>query len=711
MVARRTSRSERWVAAAGSLLALAVVVGPAQGSPCDGPVAQPVRVLPVGAIPDDVREAPPPAPVTTPPPPTTPPSDPAPTPPPATPPTPTPPTDTPPDEPPPPPATTPTDTPPTPTPPTPTPPTETPSEPAPPAETPSEPKAPPPSTPTPRVERTAPPTTSPTRVGPGDDGGERARRAPARDATAWEVWWAVHRFEFLTPADHRAEVTGDATPAVPEATRVAVRARLLDLAREAGCYRLRGAAVAAALRLSTPAEAADLEAMVKHGLTTHNLVHAMHVGNALSYAAATPLVPMLHRVAKDPAVESHVRGLVALAMPTLYPEAADGLLVELLEADAGREAPFDEAVLLALGATRDAAGAAALERVVRDLDRPAAHRATALTSLARRGLDVRAIATRMLDDRRVEVRRAAAQALGVLPWAVPAADGAARPVRDADASEALEKLLERLVAERAEALEAPAREACVRLGRVLLHERDRSVRAAAALSLGRIARATGNGVAVRLLLAEVRRDGDLREHAMLALAVADAPEAVPLFQRALLDGRAAATTRAAAATALGLAGATQGVDLLRRTLADDPNPQVRGYAAVALGMLHDLASAPLVRRQFDTTANVEARGQLAIALGLFGRRDDATALAARLAKGGDPGTLWNLVEALRLAARTHPVDALLAVAEDPDADAAPEAVRALASVLAPNDGGKADRVKSFDHLHAEEYLLGYVIDP
>ncbi|MFO0934267.1 MAG: hypothetical protein U1E39_16395 [Planctomycetota bacterium] len=701
MRGRTTSWLGTWLAPASGLVAVILGVAPASGSPCDGPVGRSRTVLPVGAIPENLREPADPAPVSDPPP--TKPAEPAPeTPPPTTP-----------EEPPAPAPETPTE-PPTP-PPTATPPATTPpAEPPPTDTTPTEPPATPPA-PTPpappRVARATPPTTAPNRAAPGDDAGERGRRAPARDDSAWEVWWAVHRFEFLAPADHRAELTGDAAPAVPEAKRAEVRARLLDLAREAGCYRLRGAAVAAALRLATPAEAADMEPMIRHGLTTHNLVHAMHVGNALSYASATPLVPMLHRLAKDASVESHVRGLVALAMPTLYPEAADGLLVELLRADDGREPPFDEAVLLALGATRDAAGAAALERVVRDLDRPAAHRATALTSLARRGLDVRAIAFEMLDDRRVEVRRAAAQALGVLPWAVPPADGAARAPRDRETSEALEKMLERLQGERLAALEAPVREACVRLGRVLLRERDRSVRAAAAVSLGRIARAADAGVAVRLLLAEVRRDGDLREHAMLALAIANAPEAVPVFQRALLDGRAAATTRAAAAIALGLAGATQGIDLLRRTLADDPNPQVRGYAAVALGMLRDAASAPLARRQFDTTANVEARGQFGIALGLLGRRDDATALADRLGRGGSAATLWNLVEAIRLAARTHPVDALLAIAEDPDTDAAPEAVRALAAILAPNDGGKPDRVKSFDHLHAEEYLLGYVIDP
>ncbi|MBL9087152.1 MAG: hypothetical protein JNM10_08405 [Planctomycetia bacterium] len=672
-----------------SLLAVAGFVAPAAGSPCDGPVGRSRTVLPVGAIPENLRDPSDPPPPTEPPPTT--PADPAP-------------------ETTPPPPTTPED-PPAPAPETPT---EPPAEPPPaettPTETPATPPAPPPPAP-PRVARATPPSTAPNRAAPGDDTGERARRAPARDDAAWEVWWAVHRFEFLTPADHRAELTGDAEPTVPEAKRAEVRARLLDLAREAGCYRLRGAAVAAALRLATPTEAADMEAAVRHGLTTHNLVHAMHVGNALSYTSATPLVPMLHRIAKDASVESHVRGLVALAMPTLYPEAADGLLVELLRADQGREAPFTEAVLMSLGATRDAAGTAVLERTVRDLDRPAAHRATALTSLARRGLDVRAIATQMLDDRRVEVRRAAAQALGVLPWAAPAADAAARAPHDAEAAEALEKMLERLQDERTAALEVPVRETCVRLGRVLLRERDRSVRAAAAISLGRIARAAEAGVAVRLLLAEVRRDGDLREHAMLALAIARAPEAAPVFQRALVDPRAAATTRAAAAISLGLAGTGQATDLLRRALADDPNPQARGYAAVALGMLRDDASAPLVRSHFDRTANVEARGQFGIGLGLLGRRDDATALAARLAQGGSAATLWNLVEALRLAARTHPADALLALAEDPDTDAAPEAVRALAAILAPDDGGKPDRVKSFDHLHAEEYLLGYVIDP
>jgi HEAT repeat protein len=128
-------------------------------------------------------------------------------------------------------------------------------------------------------------------------------------------------------------------------------------------------------------------------------------------------------------------------------------------------------------------------------------------------------------------------------------------------------------------------------------------------------------------------------------------------------------------------------------------------------MLHDDASVRLVRHAFETTRNVEARSQLAVALGLFGRAEDAVTLADRMAKGGSTAVLWNLVEALRLAGRTQAVDRLLSIAEDPDTDAAPDAVRALAAILAPNDGGKPDRVKSFDHIHAEEYLLAYVIDP
>lgn len=609
-----------------------------------------------------------------------------------------------------------------PTPPSDPPPPTTPRSP----DTPTDPAARPPDPTTPTAPTT--PTTPVTPAGPttpdspsGRGAGAAAagdrRRSSGRDPIAWEVWWAVHRFEFLVPADHSAEWTPDsgAASTVPT-TRATMHARLLALSREAQDYGVRGAALAAAIRLATPDEVGEMGPAVREALRSHNLKIAMSVGNALSYSTSTPLVAAVHPVAKDKNLEAHVRGLVVLGLPGLWHDAADQALVEFLKDGTDDDAPFIEGVLMALGSTRGPTGAAALERVVADTTRSPAHRATALTSLARRGLDARDRLVAALSDRQVEVRRAAATGLGVLPWAAPAVDAtpvaALRQAGDVETAEALEAMLARLAEDRAMALrEGPARETCVRLGRVLLSEHDRSVRAAAAISLGRIARSAGATSAARILLADLARTRDLRQYELLALGISRDPLGIPACLAALRAEKSPPTTRAAAAIALGLAGVRPAVSALVGLLEDDPSPDVRGFAAVALGMVGEPSSLPAIRAAFSRVKSPDATSNLAIALGLFGDRRDAAMIAERLERGGSRRQLFNLVEALRLAGRTGPTAALAKVAEDSESDASTDAIRAIAGILAPNDGGKAARAPAFDHLSAEDYLLAYVVDP
>ena len=650
--------------AAAALALIALPIGTVRGSPC-GPIRPPGKSAygPIFPIPDTAR---PPSDATPPPPP-----DPAP----------------PPDP------TTPTDPPPPPSTPT------TPTEPAPPS---------------------APPTPAATPSAPATPDADRAdrtdRRKAAPDYVAWEVWWGVHRFEFLKPADHSAEITGEVGGPAYETTRRAVRPRLLELANSSQNYWLRGAALAAALRFSTPEQADTMGDAVRRALRSHNLELAMGVGNALSYASAASLIPAVHPIAADEIVEAHVRGLIALALPSLWHDAADGLLVKLLEKDSGSDAPFTEGLLMAFGSTHGPEGTVALERVVRDRSMASILRATALTSLARRGLESRSLLLASIEDSRVEVRRAAATGLGILPWATATPDAATlsalRRTGENESAEALEGLLERLGAERADALrDGPAREACLRLGRVLLRERDRSVRAAAAVSLGRIARAIDAPIAVGILLADLARTRDLREYDLLALGISHDARALPRCLAALRANDSAPTTRAAAAIALGLFGAEIAVTPLARVLADDASPEVRGYVAVSLGMLKSTSSLVAIRKGFDTSRNLDAVGQFAVSLGLFGETKDGDRLTARLARGGSPVLQFNLAEALRLLARPGPTKALLAIAEDSESDAGVQAARAIAAILAPNDGGKPERVKAFDHIGGEDYLLGYVVDP
>ncbi len=594
--------------------------------------------------------------------------------------------------------------------------------------TPTDPSTPPvppvtPATPTTPTTPSAPPApgspvTPQTPSAPGETSrGEPAeRRKPATDETAWEVWWGVHRFEFLKPADHSAERTGEDRGTAYEMTRKVVRPRLLELATASQDYRLRGAAVSAAVRIATPAEADAMGDLVRKSLRSHNLELGMGVGNALSYTSATPLIPAVHPVASDEIVEAHVRGLIALAIPVLWRDAADALLVQLLEKDSGSERAYTEGLLMAFGSTHGAEGTTALERIVRDGAVAPILRATALTALARRSLDARALLIASIDDARVEVRRAAATGLGILPWAVAPPDTATietlRRAGETESAEALEAMLTRLTSERTDALlDGPIRDACLRLGRILLNEHDRSVRAAAAISLGRIARASNSQSAVRILIADLARTRDLREYDLIALAMSRDPRALRHCLDALKKPGSQATTRAAAAVALGILGSPVAQGPLESMLTDDANPEVRGHAAVALGMLKDTSALRLIRHGFDTAGNVDAVGQFAIALGLFGDVRDGERLTTRLARGGSGLLQFNLAEALRLLGQVGTTKALLAIAENPESDAAPHATRALASILAPNDGGKPERARAFDHIGGEDYIVAYVIEP
>jgi HEAT repeat protein len=323
-----------------------------------------------------------------------------------------------------------------------------------------------------------------------------------------------------------------------------------------------------------------------------------------------------------------------------------------------------------------------------------------------------------LDDPRVEVRRAAATGLGILPWdrasgpKDPSAEAALAKATDPEAKKALEELLARMAEERADDLATPVRDVSNRLARVLIHDRDRSVRGAAAIALGRLARGTDAPLAVRILVADLAKaQPGVREHELLALAISRDPLAFEPCATNALSATAAPTTRAAAVIGLGLLEASAGAPVARRVLETDGNGIVRGYAAVALGLLRDRGSHAAIRRAFDRSKTPDARGQFAIALGLLGDPADSKALVDRLEETGDVGLQWNLVQALRLLGDGSRTEQLLRLAERDEFDNASQAVRALAGILAPGDGAKPALVAAFDHITADDYLLAYVVDP
>jgi HEAT repeat protein len=383
-----------------------------------------------------------------------------------------------------------------------------------------------------------------------------------------------------------------------------------------------------------------------------------------------------------------VRGFLTLALGSQPGPTADALLVSLWDGDEGGS--FEASTLAALGHTTGAAGDRVLRDALADARMRPALRGTALSSLASRGgADVLPLLLAALDDRRVEVRRAAAIGLGVLDWRTAAEreiaglrEEAARrevPVPDFPARLAA---LGALVESQRDARDAAAERAVRRLAKALDRDRDRFTRSMALLSIGRIARETGSGVGVGVLEQEhARGEHAQREFALLALALCRAPEAGVAAAEALAGSGFAPTTRGAAAVALGLLGDPSADAVLLEAMAEDAHPTVRGYAALALGMIGSDSSAAPLRAFVATARSPESVGWGALGLALLGRRADADLLVKRLSEAANDVIGWNLVHALRLHGDRASLPSLVAIAREGRSDVAELAVLAMGYVL------------------------------
>jgi HEAT repeat protein len=383
-----------------------------------------------------------------------------------------------------------------------------------------------------------------------------------------------------------------------------------------------------------------------------------------------------------------VRGFLTLALSSRPNAAADALLVSLWKGDEGGN--FEISTLAALGHTTGGAGDRLLRDVLGDARMRPSLRGTAATSIARRGgPDALPLLLAALDDRHVEVRRAAAMGLGVLDWRTAAEreiaalrDEAGR--RDAPAPDFSDRLavLGALVESQRDAMDGVVEKAVRRLAKAVDRDRDRFTRSMALVSIGRIARETDSGVGHGVLEREHARGRHAqREFALLALALARAPEAGPLALAELAKAGNAPTTRGAAAVALGLLGDASADAALLAAMAEDAHPTIRGYAALALGMIGTESSSAPLRAFFATARSPEAIGWGALGLALLGRRQDGDLFVKRLSEGANDVIGWNLVHALRLHGDRSSLPSLLALARDGRTDVSELAVLAIGYVL------------------------------
>ncbi len=432
------------------------------------------------------------------------------------------------------------------------------------------------------------------------------------DATTWESWWELNRIEYFARSDAGRPVetaSPDAALLDGKAIEDRVWPHLLKTAKGKNVFVAEAALVALGRVATTEPRRASARGVLLQSLSHRNHLIARCSSIGLRHVADDASIEaMFDAVTKTKLMD--VKAFVVLALAALEPEEAAPVLRKLAET-AGASREEQELVAAALiglamsGGGRDASvylESYAFEREKVD-DKVRAVAVEALGRLTDPTLVAKPL-LRALDDPCVEVRRAGAVALGRLAF---------------EASDATE-----LKSVRA------------RLAGVLDDDADAFARRMAAISLGRLAGVGDGGEASVAVLKKTLAEGQvgMREYALLALALAGAPDVVDLATKSLLSANP--STRSAASIALGLAGmrgrkvgrldakAVQRADQrLGQVLAEELHPHVRAYAALATGMIGGPSSAGRIKQAMRKAETPEERAYGLLALALTADRDAA----------------------------------------------------------------------------------------
>jgi len=476
-------------------------------------------------------------------------------------------------------------------------------------------------------------------TGPGDGviGSERlvSRSRQVEGLTRWEFWWEMNRERFLrmaflangrtvsdeavasfvaapSPAD---QVTGDQVKLriVP-----AVVARLKSRdpqERSLAALSLGEARVSAAF--------GPLHKMLSNGSPGDRRAAAIALGLLGEPLAA----PALHELVGRRGVAPAERAYAALAIGFLGDAASAPVLrtalKESLKHRGAGMAEFQSACATGLGMLKDRASIPMLSKVARrranraDIVRPAA-----ICALGRIGDSASVpLILPLMEDGDVEVRRATAQALGVL----------------------------------AEAQAKPS------LLRAFESDGDISVRNFAALALARI----GGPDVDKALLAglSIRNPKAVQGFSALALGLTGRPEHAPRL-RSILNQNQESSLMSAAAIALGLLRDSVSWPALRAIAGDRTrNPELRGYAILSLAMQGDPVTRGRLRVFARETGAIHVRRSATMAMGLYEDGAASRSLLASLFEETDPWVRGAAISALSLKARSAALDPLLGILE------------------------------------------------
>jgi len=484
---------------------------------------------------------------------------------------------------------------------------------------------------TPDVGPTRPAPTGPTGLAPTEPGpaalGPRTgafgpRTAQGLDlgpALDWQDWWWLNAFDYLKPLARRPLYTpgGDdlgAESPREEAERQAAIGLFAAALRDPDA-RVRATAALSGGRLGLRHDL--LRDLLRDGNPD---VRRSAIGG-LALAGVEENVPLLLRLGRGDAVpeigtaslEERDLSLLALGIAGLRGSSnrfAIPLRAFLAQSSTNDLRLLGPSAATSLALAGDPGAIDGLAAIAVDRETEPALRARALWAFrAARAVAHRDAVLACLEDKNVDVRRAAVLALGRL------GEG-----EEATTAETLRRFVESEgdVAARAFAMialgEIGGEPAKRELLRRLVHGKQQ-FRPWAALGAGILARAAADPEVGRVLaraLAE-ERNRDTRAAIALAVGLSRSPEGREWVRRLVVEGENG-RERVFAAIAVALAADEDGVEPLRRAMREIPNPIVRASDALALSVFRNPSDAPAMIEVFEACESPETLSTAALAL-------------------------------------------------------------------------------------------------
>ena len=532
----------------------------------------------------------------------------------------------------------------------------------------------PPTTPPPTNTPPPPITAAPPQV--TSEAAPDKKKAASDDGT-WETWWELNRIEFFP---HRYVESVVSTEGVqekgPKALDAAVvRAKLwpslLTLKDDKQPFVQEAALITIGRIASDASLKSEAREILLKAIHDKNKLVARAAALGLYYVADDTSIMPMHQLATDKKASPDVRAFLALSLTAANSPFAGALLPKLVDTSKQAEFELVAASLMALGFVPGTESAKFLRDTFKDTKARPEYRAEAVESFGRRANfeEGHELLLEGLADRETEVRRSSAIGIGVLNYRTQAEMDIAAILAPYEKKIGVDvtkddnakiDALKALIPAQRDQKATHVREVVKRLTRAMQDDNDTFVNSMCAISLGRIASQTDSPNAVRMLLADLKKERNtVREFEILALAIAKAPEAFDVCMDALTAKNRGATTKCAAMIAMGILGNPKANDPIRRQIEDEPNPYIRGYAAIALGILGDGKSQDVILSMLKTTKAPESMAYGALGLALLGKRQGSDVLSKMLSNTTDGFVQSHVVYALGLMKDRKQLDSLL----------------------------------------------------